>query len=99
MPLDLQRPFLAAQAVARTEPGVQCGRARTRCAAKESNEDSFCICNGLLSSAGYNPDKEEPLFTVGTNASRVDRIVSVKTLMAELTGAVSGPSVKTTAKG
>ncbi|MDA8241799.1 MAG: nitronate monooxygenase [Nitrospiraceae bacterium] len=60
----------------------------TRCPAKESNENCFCICNGLLSSAGYNPDKEEPLFTVGTNASRVDRIVTVKTLMDELAGKV-----------
>jgi len=56
------------------------------CPAKESNEHHFCICNGLLSSANYNPDKEEPLYTVGTNAHRVDRILSVKDLMAELTG-------------
>jgi nitronate monooxygenase len=56
------------------------------CPAKESNEHHFCICNGLLSSAGYNADKEEPLYTVGTNAYRVDRILSVKNLMAELTG-------------
>ncbi len=58
----------------------------TICPAKESNEHHFCICNGLLSSAGYNRDKEEPLFTVGTNASRIDKIVSVKELMDELTG-------------
>lgn len=60
----------------------------TRCPAKESNEECFCICNGLLSSAGYNPDKEEPLFTVGTNAARVDKIVLVKTLMDELAGRI-----------
>lgn len=58
----------------------------TRCPAKESNEEYFCICNGLLSSAGYNSDKEEPLYTVGVNASRIDKIVPVKTLMDELTG-------------
>ncbi|MDI6802148.1 MAG: nitronate monooxygenase [Thermodesulfovibrionales bacterium] len=58
------------------------------CLAKESNEHHFCICNGLLSSAGYNRDKEESLYTVGTNASRIDRIVSVKALMDELTGKV-----------
>ena len=58
----------------------------TRCPAKESNENDFCICNGLLSSAGYNSDKEEPLYTVGTNASRIDKIVSVKTVMDELVG-------------
>jgi nitronate monooxygenase len=58
----------------------------TVCPAKEGNENYFCICNGLLSSAGYNSDEEEALYTVGTNASRVDKIVSVKTLMDELTG-------------
>ena len=58
----------------------------TICPAKESNEHHFCICNGLLSSAGYNPDKEEPLYTVGTNAARIDRIISVRELFEELTG-------------
>ena len=58
----------------------------TRCPAKESNEHHFCICNGLLSSAGYNPDKEEPIYTVGSTAWRVDRIMAVKELMAELAG-------------
>lgn len=59
------------------------------CPAKQSNEHHFCICNGLLSSAGYNRDKEEPLYTVGTNAYKVDRIVSVKELMDELAGKVA----------
>lgn len=63
----------------------------TICSAKESNENSFCICNGLLSSAGYNPVEEEPLYTVGTNAHRIDRIVNVKTLMDELAGRVAVP--------
>ncbi len=58
----------------------------TICPAKEDNDKFFCICNGLLSSGGYNPDEEEPLYTVGTNAARVDRILPVKALMAELTG-------------
>jgi nitronate monooxygenase len=58
----------------------------TRCLAKESNFHHFCICNGLLSSAGYNPDQEEPIYTVGSTAARVDRILSVKALMAELAG-------------
>jgi nitronate monooxygenase len=61
------------------------------CPAKESNERHFCICNGLLSSAGYNRDKEEPLYTVGTNAARVDKILSVKILMDELAGRVLAP--------
>lgn len=64
----------------------------TRCPAKESNENCFCICNGLLSSAGYNPEKEEPLYTVGTNAYRVDKIVPVKALIDELTGKVLAPA-------
>ncbi|HUI46557.1 MAG TPA: nitronate monooxygenase family protein [Nitrospirota bacterium] len=58
----------------------------TVCPAKEDNKDYFCICNGLLSSAGYNPAEEEALYTVGTNAYRVDKILSVKSLMRELTG-------------
>ena len=64
----------------------------TRCPAKESNENCFCICNGLLSSAGYNSDKEEPLYTVGTNAYRIDKIIPVKNLMDELTGRVLAPT-------
>lgn len=64
----------------------------TRCPAKESNQDFFCICNGLLSSAGYNPDKEEPLYTVGSNAYRIDNIVPVKTLMDELAGRLLVPA-------
>jgi nitronate monooxygenase len=58
----------------------------TVCPAKVDNKDYFCICNGLLSSAGYNRKEEEPLYTVGTNAARIDRLVSVKSLMDELTG-------------
>ena len=58
----------------------------TRCPARYSNEHHFCICNGLLSSAGYNPKQEEPLFTVGANAFRVEKVLSVKSLMRELSG-------------
>lgn len=58
----------------------------TRCSAKEDNEHSFCICNGLCAAAGYDADKEEPLYTAGTTAARVDRIFSVDGLMAELAG-------------
>jgi nitronate monooxygenase len=61
----------------------------TICPAKQDNENYFCICNGLLSSSGYNSDKEESLFTVGSNACRVNKIISVKALMNELTGAGS----------
>jgi nitronate monooxygenase len=58
----------------------------TICPAKEDNKDYFCICNGLLSSSGYNSNEEEPLYTVGTNASRIDKIVTVNALMKELAG-------------
>ena len=58
-----------------------------RCLAKEDGDHYFCICNGLLSSAGYNPEDEEPLYTVGSNAYRVERVVPVKALMDELRGA------------
>ena len=61
-----------------------------RCAAKESNEHHFCICDGLFSAAGYDAGRDagrdEPLYTAGTIAARVDRIVSVSDLMAELAG-------------
>jgi len=56
------------------------------CAAKEDNEHSFCICNGLCSAAGCDAGTEEPLYTAGTTASRVDRILTVGDLMAELAG-------------
>ena len=49
------------------------------------HEKFFCICNVLLASAGYAPE-ELPLYTVGTNAYRVDKIISVAELMAELRG-------------
>lgn len=56
------------------------------CPANSESGDYFCICNGLLSSAGYNRDREEPLYTVGTNGYRIDRILTVKSLMNELAG-------------
>ncbi|MCX8023115.1 MAG: nitronate monooxygenase [Syntrophorhabdaceae bacterium] len=59
----------------------------TRCQARDGKKNSFCICNGLLSSAGYMEDGE-PLYTVGANGHRIDRIVSVKHLMDELRGRV-----------
>ena len=59
----------------------------TRCPAKDDNEHSFCICDGLCSAAGCGGDQEEPLYTTGTTAARVDRILTVDGLMAELAGA------------
>jgi len=58
----------------------------TRCPAKGDNEHSFCICNGLCSAAGHDSGAEEPLYTAGTTAARVDRILPVGELMAELAG-------------
>jgi nitronate monooxygenase len=58
------------------------------CAAKEDNEHFFCICDGLLSAAGYNAEEQEPLYTVGATAARVDRILPAADLMAELAGVV-----------
>jgi nitronate monooxygenase len=50
------------------------------------NHDQYvCICGGLVGSAGYAP-LTPPLYTVGVNAYRVDRILSVAELMAELCG-------------
>lgn len=54
------------------------------CPAMVDNKNYFCICNGLLSSAGYNSDKEMPIYTVGSNAYRVDRLYNVEELMKEL---------------
>ncbi len=56
------------------------------CAAKHDNERFFCICGGLWSATGCSDGSEEPLYTVGVTASRVDRILSVSSLMAELAG-------------
>ena len=53
---------------------------------KSPNCKSFlCICNGLMASAGYAPT-EPALYTVGTNAYRVNKILSVAELMEELCG-------------
>lgn len=59
------------------------------CRAHEDTGECFCICNGLLSSGGYNTDAEEPLYTVGANGYRVDRISTVRDVMEELKGIVS----------
>ena len=58
----------------------------TRCPAKDDNEHYFCICDGLCSAAGCDADSEEPLYTTGTTAARVDRILLARDLMAELAG-------------
>jgi nitronate monooxygenase len=59
---------------------------RMTCLALEGYE-AFCICNALLSAADCNNTADLPIFTVGANAARVDRILSVDELVDELTGA------------
>jgi nitronate monooxygenase len=58
-----------------------------QCRARIDDGTSFCVCNGLLSSAGYNPLQEAPLYTVGASGYRVDKLTTVKELMSELVGA------------
>ena len=62
------------------------------CRAQDNNEGYFCICNGLLSSGGYNTAIEEPLYTVGVNGYRVDRIMTVHEIMQELQGNILSSS-------
>ncbi len=57
----------------------------TQCNAKNDHRKYFCICNGLLGSAGICPE-EESLYTVGSNGYRIDKITKVKELMNELKG-------------
>ena len=57
----------------------------TICGAKTDTEKFFCICNGLLASAGSNPE-EEGLYTSGSNAYRVNEIRTVKAIMDDLKG-------------
>lgn len=54
-----------------------------QCSAKNENDKSFCICNGLLASIKLAPG-EKDLYTVGQTAHRISKIISVKELMLEL---------------
>lgn len=58
------------------------------CSAKENNKNFFCICNALLSAVGLYTDKELPAWTVGANAWRINKLLSVKELMDRLKGLV-----------
>ena len=61
----------------------------TLCGAKTNNRDFFCICNGLLTSAGHNNNpEEEGLYTAGANAYRVTKISTVKEILDELKGLI-----------
>jgi nitronate monooxygenase len=79
------------QALARNRP-LHCDKqyllhpgrdGRMTCLALEGH-DAFCICNALLSAVDCNDTAELPIYTVGANAARVDRIISVNELMDEL---------------
>ncbi|MBK9321871.1 MAG: nitronate monooxygenase [Bdellovibrionaceae bacterium] len=81
-----QSPFYQ-QALAR-ERAPKCDKGyllnKGHCPSKHENEKTFCICNGLLASIDLNGPTEKNLYTVGANAHRIDRIVSVRELMCEL---------------
>ncbi len=81
-----QSPFYQ-QALAR-ERAPKCDKGyllnKGHCPSKHENEKTFCICNGLLASIDLNGPTEKNLYTVGANAHRIDRIMSVRELMCEL---------------
>jgi len=61
----------------------------TQCPAKDDCKNFFCICNCLAAVSEFAPDsKESPfqIWTVGANAYRVNKILSVHSLMNRLKG-------------
>jgi nitronate monooxygenase len=82
-----QSPMYISAAIARRTPKCDKGYLllNGKCPASVSC-DYFCICNGLLSSANYNPDEEEPLYTCGARVGEIKKIASVRELMDELKG-------------
>jgi len=67
-------------------PSKGFGRKIQRMPGKVDNKDYFCICTDCSVPLVTTPKKRNPSITVGTNASRIDRLMSVKSLMDELTG-------------
>lgn len=82
-----QSPFY--QEALKRERAPKCDKGyllnKGNCPSKYENEKTFCICNGLLASIDLNTNEKE-LYTVGSKAHMIDRILSVKELMAELKG-------------
>lgn len=82
-----QSPFY--QEALKRERAPKCDKGyllnKGNCPSKYENEKTFCICNGLLASIDLNTNEKE-LYTVGSKAYMIDRIMSVKELMAELQG-------------
>jgi nitronate monooxygenase len=46
-----------------------------------------CLCNGLLSAAGYYSDIEPPLLTLGVSGARVTRALSAREVVEDILGA------------
>lgn len=92
-----QSPFY--QQALKRERAPKCDKGyllnKGNCPSKYENEKTFCICNGLLSSIDLNNPEEKDLYTVGSSAYRIDRIMSVHELMRELQGL---PAEKETSK-
>lgn len=88
-----QSPFY--QEALKRERAPKCDKGyllnKGNCPSKYENEKTFCICNGLLASINLNTNEKE-LYTVGQSAYRIDRIMSVKELMKELTTLKANPS-------
>lgn len=82
-----QSPFY--QEAVKRERAPKCDKGyllnKGNCPSKYENEKTFCICNGLLASIELNVNEKE-LYTVGSKAYMIDRIMSVKELMYELQG-------------
>jgi len=53
------------------------------CKAKDTNETSFCICNGLLAASDHEENEQE-LYTVGSIAADINKLYHVTDLMKEL---------------
>ncbi len=78
--LDFARPPLCNKGYLLNKKG--------ECRAKDTNETSFCICNGLLAASDHE-EKEKELYTVGSIAANVKKLYHVCDLMDELvTGVV-----------
>lgn len=57
----------------------------SQCVACQDTTEAFCICNGLLAACGYNNTEEKELYSVGSSAFKIDKLLSVSELIKELT--------------
>jgi nitronate monooxygenase len=79
-----QSPCLNIPRKPRCNKGYVC--IKGKCPAQKNCEEYVCLCNVLISAAGWGEKGENPLWTVGSNAFRVNSIISVHELMEELKG-------------